>query len=51
MKKPKPRKIPKSECIKKTLHHRVKFEESRRTTHARNAHLRSLIGLPAERSK
>lgn len=43
MKKPKPRKITTAE--RKVLHQRVRFERSLPSTAAREAHLRSLMGL------
>jgi hypothetical protein len=59
MKKPKPRKIPKADrrgndqwiqigdaATRAALHQRVTFERSLPSTAAREAHLRSLMGLP-----
>jgi hypothetical protein len=54
MKSQKPRKLAKAERVKQALHQRVQHERSQARTAAREAHLRSLMGLPAtqqERAK
>ena len=43
----KPRKLPKAERVKRVLHQRVQHERSQAGAVAREAHLRSLLGLPA----
>jgi hypothetical protein len=50
----KPRKLPKAERVKQELHHRIQHERSQARAAAREAHLRSLMGLPVtqqERAK
>jgi hypothetical protein len=50
MKKRKPHKL--TEAKRKALHYRLRFERSLPSTAAREAHLRSLMGLPSpERSR
>jgi hypothetical protein len=54
MKFRKPRKPPKAERLKQALHQRVQHERSQARAAAREAHLRSLMGLPVtqqERAK
>jgi hypothetical protein len=54
MKLRKPRKLPKRERVKQELHQRVQHERSQARAAAREAHLRTLMGLPVtqqERAK
>jgi hypothetical protein len=47
----KPRKPSKQERVKHSLHQRVQFERSLARTATREAHLRSLMGLPTQQER
>jgi hypothetical protein len=47
----KPRKLPKRERIKQALHQRVQHERSQAQAAAREAHLRSLMGLSTQQER
>jgi hypothetical protein len=47
MKRPRPRKLPKTERRARTLRQRVGYERSKATAIQRDNYLRSLMGLPA----